>query len=449
MKTVFGLHAARRALLDGRGLGLENVPEALADGIEQRFGEPLTPAQVVERIVARVKADGDTAVRELTELLDGQAPEHIEVAQPEIDTAVEKVSRELVEALTIAAGRIEAFHRRTMPTEWRDSEEGYGSLVRPIGRAGVYVPGGTAPYPSTVLMAALPARVAGVDEVVVCTPPERGSDLPHPAVLAAVAIAGVDRVFAIGGAQAVAAMAYGTETVPRVDLICGPGNLFITLAKRQVFGTVGVDGLYGPTETLIIADGSANPTLVAADLLAQAEHDELATPVLITTAYELATAVSPEWWLRAARLERDAIAIASMKGCGIIAVVESLADAVELSNAFAPEHVSLAVEDPESLLPAVTNAGMVFVGERSHEVLGDYAAGPSHVMPTAGTARFGSGLGVHSFIKHVPVVAMDAEKSSELGRFASIIGRAEGLTAHAEAAEAREEILGHDPDTLS
>jgi histidinol dehydrogenase len=440
VKTVYGKDEARKALLEGRGLDLDKVPPALAAGIERRFGEALTPEQVVDRIVTRVKADGDEAVRELTELIDGHAPEHIEVPRPAIDAALANVATELVEALTTAAGRIESFHRRAMPSEWRDLEEGYGSLIRPLGRVGVYVPGGTAPYPSTVLMAAIPARVAGVEEVVVCTPPEPGSGLPHPTVLAAASIAGVDRVFAVGGAQAVAAMAYGTETVPKVDLICGPGNLFVTIAKRKVYGSVGIDGLYGPTETLVIADGGANPTLVAADLLAQAEHDDLAMPVLVTTSEEMAAKVSAEWRTRVTRLERSAIATASMEGRGVIAVVDSLAEAIELSNAFAPEHVSLAVENPEAYVPSIKSAGMVFVGERSHEVLGDYAAGPSHVMPTAGTARFGSGLGVHSFIRHVPVVAMDAEKSSELGRIASIIGRAEGLTAHAEAAEAREEL---------
>ena len=440
MKTVYGKEEARRALLDGRGLDLDNVTPALLAGIEKRFGEALTPTQVVDRIVARVKADGDDAVRELTELIDGHAPAQTEVPGSMIDDAVANVATELVDALRAAAERIERFHRRAMPSEWRDPEEGYGSLIRPLGRVGVYVPGGTAPYPSTVLMAAIPARVAGVEEVVICTPPQQGSDLPHPAVLAAASIAGVDRVFAVGGAQAVAAMAYGTETVPKVDLICGPGNLFVTIAKRKVYGSVGIDGLYGPTETLVIADGAANPTLVAADLLAQAEHDDLAMPVLVTTSEELANKVAGEWRTRVARLERSAIATASMEGRGVIAVVDSLAEAVELSNAFAPEHVSLAVNDPEALVASIKSAGMVFVGELSHEVLGDYAAGPSHVMPTAGTARFGSGLGVHSFIKHVPVVAMDAKKSSELGRIASIIGRAEGLTAHAEAAEAREEL---------
>ena len=440
MRTAFGLPEALRALLDGRGLDLESVPEGLAAGIAERFGEPLTPSEVVERIVGRVRREGDLAVRELSVMLDGRAPDPMQVPRDALRAAAAAVPAELIGALRTAAGRVEAYHLRSMPAGWHDAEEGYGSLVRPVGRAGVYVPGGTAPYPSTVLMTAVPARVAGVGEIVVCTPPAPGSDLPSPAVLAACEVAGVDRVYAVGGAQAVAAMAYGTETIPRVDLVCGPGNLFVALAKRRVYGDVGIDGLYGPTETLIIADESASPALCAADLLAQAEHDELATPVLVTTSADLAAAVSAEWRERARRLERGAIASAAMEERGVIAIVDSLDEAVELCNAFAPEHASLAVREPGPLLDRLSTVGMVFVGERSHEVLGDYVAGPSHVMPTAGTARFASGLGVHSFIRHVPVVALGDEKSSELGRIASIIGRAEGLTAHAEAARVRDEL---------
>ena len=440
MRIVRGAAEARRALLRGRGLDLESVPAALAAGIAEKFGEPLTPVQVVERIVAAVRRDGDRAVREFAAMLDGRAPDPMQVPRAAVEEVAADAPADLMDALRTAAGRIEGFHRRSMPAGWHDPAEGYGSVVRPVGRAGMYVPGGTAPYPSTVLMTAVPAAVAGVGETVVCTPPAPGSDLPHPTVLAACSVAGVDRVFAVGGAQAVAAMAYGTETVPRVDLVCGPGNLFVALAKRRVYGDVGIDGLYGPTETLIIADESASPVLCAADLLAQAEHDELATPVLVTTSAALAAAVDAEWRDRARRLDRGAIAAAAMESRGVAAVVDTLEEAADLCNAFAPEHASLAVVDPEALLGRLSSVGMVFLGERSHEVLGDYVAGPSHVMPTAGTARFASGLGVHSFLRHVPVVALGDEKSSELGRIASIIGRAEGLTAHAEAAEVRDEL---------
>ena len=440
MRTVRGMAEARRMLLESRGLDLESVPESIAQRIADIFGEPLAPAEVVDRIVSQVRGGGDRMLRELTEILDGQTPDSFEVSQSEIRAAADAVPVELMEALRSAAERIEKFHRMSMPTGWHDSEEGYGSLIRAIERVGIYVPGGTAPYPSTVLMTTIPAKVAGVGQISICTPAARGSDLPDPTVLAASLVAGVHRVFAVGGAQAVAALAYGTETIPRVDMICGPGNLFVSLAKRRVYGDVGIDGVYGPTETLIMADESANATLCAADLLAQAEHDEMATPVLVTTSSSLAGRVAGEWRNRVQRLERSATATAAMENRGTIALVESLDEAVELCNAFAPEHASLSVVDPESVLPMLRNVGMVFVGEHSHEVLGDYAAGPSHVMPTAGTARFASGLGVHSFIKHVPVVALEPEKSSELGHIASIIGRAEGLTAHAEAAEVRQEL---------
>ena len=431
---------ARRTLLENRGLDLEAVPEALAAGIAERFGEHLTPAEVVDRIVSQVRRKGDTALRQLTEMLDGRVPGPLEVSRSDIRAAVDTVPMEVMEAFRTAAKRIEDFHRLSLPLEWRDPEEGYGSLVRAIERVGIYVPGGTAPYPSTVLMTAIPAKVAGVEQIAICTPAARGSDLPHPTVLAASELAGASRVFIVGGAQAVAALAYGTETIPKVDLVCGPGNLFVALAKRRVYGDVGIDGLYGPTETLIIADDSANATVCAADLLAQAEHDELATPVLVTTSESLATLVASEWRNRVRHLERGTTAAAAMEDRGTIVLVENMDEAVELCNAFAPEHASLSVVDAENILPRLRNVGMIFVGEQSHEVLGDYAAGPSHVMPTAGTARFASGLGVHSFIKHVPVVALEAEKSSELGRIASIIGRAEGLTGHAEAAEVREEL---------
>ncbi len=440
MRTVRGIAEARRVLLANRGLDLESVPDSIARGIVDMFGEPLTPAQVVDRIVSRVRRGGDRAVREFAEILDGRTPDWLEVSESDIRAAADTIPVELMEALRTAAERVENYHRMSLPTGWHDSEEGYGSLIRAIERVGIYVPGGTAPYPSTVLMTAIPARVAGVEQIAICTPTSRGSDLPDPAVLAASQVAGVHRVFAVGGAQAVAALAYGTETIPRVDMICGPGNLFVTLAKRRVYGDVGIDGLYGPTETLIVADESANATLCAADLLAQAEHDEMATPVLVTTSASLAGRVAGEWRTRIQRLDRGAIATAAMENRGTIALVETLDEAVELCNAFAPEHASLSVVEPESVLPMLRNVGMVFVGEHSHEVLGDYAAGPSHVMPTAGTARFASGLGVHSFIRHVPVVAMEPEKSSELGLIASIIGRAEGLTAHAEAAEVRQEL---------
>jgi histidinol dehydrogenase len=443
MRVVRGIAEARKALCDGRGLNLAQTPPHVQARINQVFGDSLTPIQVVELILKEVRQHGDSALRELTRKLDGAELREIEVPLSAIDEAYESVSEELVEALTLAAGRIRQFQEACKTRSWVDFAEGYGQLINPVQRVGAYVPGGTARYPSTVLMTAIPAKVAGVTEVIVCTPAWEGG-LPHPVVLVAADIAGVDRVFRIGGAQAIAAMAYGTETVPRVDMICGPGNIFVTLAKKLLFGEVGIDGLYGPTETVVVADESANPTLCAADLLAQAEHDPLARPVLITTSASLAAAVEKEARTRLERLDRASIAKAAMEQQGCIAIVSSLEQALELANQFAPEHISLMVKEPWAYVGQVRNAGAVFLGEFSHEVLGDYVAGPSHVMPTGGTARFSSGLGVHSFVKISPVTTLDRATASELSRAAALIARAEGLTAHAEAAEVREELNKED-----
>ena len=290
----------------------------------------------------RVRADGDAAVCEFTELIDGVVPDCLEVPRSAIADARRNADAEVVDALETAATRVRAFHEACLNRGWTDYGKGYGQIVNAVGSAGAYIPGGTALYPSTVLMTAIPAKVAGVSQVVMCTP-TKGGELPHPAVLAAADIAGVDRVFCIGGAQAVAAMAYGTESVPRVDIICGPGNIFVTLAKKLVYGDVGIDGLYGPTETVVIGDGASNPTLCAVDMLAQAEHDALARPVLITTSERLAEAVDAEVTVRLERLDRGAIARASTQEQGCIAVVDSMDDALTLANEFAPEHLCLMV----------------------------------------------------------------------------------------------------------
>ena len=326
-----------------------------------------------------------------------------------------------------------------MPNDWHDNLEGYGQRHVPVNSAAAYVPGGTAKYPSTVLMTAIPARVAGVEEIAITCPMPK-SPLEYASVLAAAYISEVDQVYCLGGAQSIGALAYGTESVSKVDFICGPGNVFVTLAKKLVYGDVGIDGLYGPTETVVIADGHASPTLCAADLIAQAEHDSLARPVLITTSPKIAADVEAEIYLRLSRLDRSEIASKSIETQGLISIVNNLGEALEVLNSFAPEHVCIATSDPEKLVPAIKNAGMVFVGELSHEVLGDYVAGPSHVMPTAGTARFNSGLGVLSFLKAVPVVTIDSDDSSKLGHVASVIASEEGLTGPAEAAEIRIEL---------
>jgi histidinol dehydrogenase len=310
-------------------------------------------------------------------------------------------------------------------------------MIRPLQRVGIYAPGGTAAYPSSLLMAAIPAQVAGVEEIVVATPPGptgKGS----PVILAAAHVAGLDRVYLLGGAQAVAALAYGTETVPRVDKVVGAGGLFVMLAKKQVYGDVGIEGLHGPTETLLVADGTPNPALVAADLLAQAEHDPLATALLITTSKRLAEEVAPEVARQAAILARCEIVEESLAGQGAILVVDDLEEALDLANEYAPEHLCLLVADPWPLVGKVRNAGGIFVGEGSSEALGDYVVGPSHIMPTRGTARFSSPLHVGDFLKVTSIFAVGDALAQRLGPTAQTIARAEGLTAHAAAVAIRE-----------
>ena len=439
MRIVHGAPDAMRVLSEGRRLDLASAPPVVLETSERVFGKRLTPLETVARVIDAVRRDGDEAVRHFALSFEGRSQSALEVPSDEMDSAARNLDPAIAEALALSADRIRRYHESFMPRGWMDFSAGYGALWTPCERVGVYVPGGSAPLPSTVLMTVIPARVAGVSEVILCSPARDGG-LPDPVVLAAASIAGVDRVFAIGGAQAIAAMAYATETVPPVDMVCGPGNLFVTLAKKLVYGDVGIDGLYGPTETLIIADGSANPTLCAADMLAQAEHDAMAMPVLVCTSSPLAQQVAAEIEARLERLSRASVARAALEGQGCIAVVSDLDEAIQLANRFAPEHMCLAVEDPWRWVGKVRNAGVLFLGEFSHEVLGDYVAGPSHVMPTSGTARFNSGVSVHTFLKAIPVVAIDEEQSLALSESAAIIARAEGLTAHAEAAEIRREL---------
>ena len=439
MKVVRGVEAAREALSIGRRLDLAAVPDSFLDTTERVFGERLSPLETVSRIIDDVRSKGDRAVRALNLALDGTNNACLEVSDTDLEAAAESVEHQVLEAFTQASERISRFHEASKPRDWMDFTAGYGSITRACESVGIYVPGGSVPLPSTVLMTAIPARVAGVSEVILCSPASQDG-IPHPTVLAAAKIAEVDRVFTIGGAQAVAAMAYGTETVPSVDMVCGPGNVFVTLAKKLVYGDVGIDGLYGPTETLIVADHTANPTLCAADLLAQAEHDPMARPVLLCTTDSFAEDVSREVDSRLERLERSSVARASVDGQGCIAIIPDLADAIEVANWFAPEHMCLSVAAPWTWVGGVRNAGALFIGDFSYEVLGDYVAGPSHVMPTSGTARFNSGIGVHTFLKTTPVIALDNEESLALSDAAAIMARAEGLTAHAEAAEIRREL---------
>ena len=439
MKILRGYEESRSVLTRDRRLDLSSVPESVLDSSEKIFGERLSPLEIVSRIIADVREKGDQAILRLSLQIEGVQLNQIEIDSDIVESAAKSVNSTIFDALSISAERVRRYHQDSMSNDWMDFSAGYGSIVRPCERVGVYIPGGSAPLPSTAIMTAIPARVAGVEEITLCSP-AKPNGLPDPIVLAAAHIAGVDRVFAIGGAQAIAAMAYGSESVPRVDMVCGPGNLFVTLAKKLVYGDVGIDGLYGPTETLIIADSSANPTLCAADMLAQAEHDPMARPILVCSSESLAEQVAREVEIRLKRLSRESVARAAVEGQGAIAIVESIERAIELANAFAPEHMCLAVRDPWAWLGRIKNAGAVFLGEFSHEVLGDYVAGPSHVMPTAGTARFNSGVGVHKFLKTIPVIALDDDESVALSQTAAVIARAEGLTAHAEAAEIRQEL---------
>lgn len=436
MRIVEGLNAGLELLARSPGYEEPELSPAAARRTEDIFGDPLPPAEAVRRIMNDVRIQGDAGVFEWTRRIDRSVPAELEVSHVRWSQASRSLDTALREALQTAADRIKAYHEACLPQPWNDDRAGYGQRLVPIERVGLYVPGGTAEYPSTVLMSAIPAKVAGVPEVILCTP------APSSATLSAAGIAGVDRVFEIGGAQAIAAMAYGTETVPKVDKICGPGNIFVTLAKRAAFGVVDIDGLYGPTETIVIADASTDPSLAAADLLAQAEHDDMASPILITTSRLLADRVSEEIERQLTDLEREAVASNAIAGQGVAVVVSTVQEAIHLADAFAPEHLCLLVANANDYVDFVHNAGGIFVGEQSPEVMGDYVAGPSHAMPTAGTARFASSLGVHTFLKHVPVIRLNQGLVARYGPAAAAIARAEGLTAHAKAVEMRLEGAG-------
>jgi histidinol dehydrogenase len=421
------------------------LPEGVRIRLQEVFGREISAPEAVRQIVGDVRRQGDAALRDYTRRIDGLDLDQLGAGADELEAAYQGIGAELREALRLAAGRIRAFHEREPWQSWLewDGEGGaLGQVIRPLQRVGVYVPGGTAAYPSSLLMAAIPAQVAGVEEIVVTTPPFH-RDPAEPggagAILAAAHILGLRRVFFLGGAQAIAALAYGTQSIPRVDKIVGAGGLFVTLAKQMVYGDVGIDGLYGPTETLLIADDSASPAVVAADLLAQAEHDPLATALLITPSARLAQAVQAQVAQRVTGLARQQIIVASLDGQGAILIVADLGEALALANEYAPEHLCLLVADPWSLVGKVRNAGGIFVGEGSSEALGDYAVGPSHIMPTRGTARFSSPLHVRDFLKVTSVFAVGGPTARRLAPTARRIAEAEGLTAHAAALAARGE----------
>lgn len=402
--------------------------------------EDAATTAAVTAIIAEVRTGGDAALRALSARFDGVTPAVLEVPREQWAAAVESLPADLRAALELAAAELQHFHARQARNSWVDfSVEGArGQLVVPIERVGLYVPGGAAPLPSSLIHAAVPARAAGVKELIVCSPPQRESGMPAAVVLAAAQIVGADRVFAVGGAQAIAAMAYGTESVPRVDKIAGPGNRFVIQAKRLVYGAVGIESLPGPTETLVIADANAAPRYAAADLLAQAEHVE-ASAVLLTPSPELARAVQAELGRQLEALPETSARAASeaLSARGAIVVVPDLATAFDLANAYGPEHLCLLLADPWPYVGMVRNAGGVFLGEQSFEVLGDYCAGPSHIMPTEGTARYASPVNVDDFRKVISLVGLNATALARIGPAAQRIAEAEGLYAHAAAVRAR------------
>jgi histidinol dehydrogenase len=441
MRRIVGAQFARETVLKRTLMTEKPVPPSVLQRLREIFKEEIRPDEAVARILADVEARGDSAVLDYTWRIDGFHLSELRITPEAIRAAYEEVPRELVDALHLAAERVRAYHQGMRRQTWLDFRGGgNGQIVRPLDRVGIYVPGGTAAYPSTVLMTAIPARVAGVAEVYVATPPSVGGQV-SPAVLVAADIAGVDAVFRIGGAQGIAAFAFGTESVPRVDKILGPGNLFVTLAKRRVYGLVDIDALQGPTETLLIAGDAADARLCAADLLAQAEHDILASPLMIATSDRLADAVDAEVERQLAGLSRGEIAREALEENGAIILVDTLDEAFDLANDYAPEHLCLLLDDPWQYVGRVRHSGGIFVGERTAEVLGDYVAGPSHVMPTGGSARFSSPLSVDDFVKTTAVVYLDERTLREVGPAAVTIARAEGFTAHAAAVEMRLEGL--------
>lgn len=397
--------------------------------------------QIVEDILAEVKQQGDAAVVSYTnrfDLTSVNSISELELSAERLTEALNTLPDVQRTALEQAAQRIRQYHEKQKTDSWQYTEADgtmLGQKVTPLDRVGLYVPGGKAAYPSSVLMNAIPAKVAGVAEIIMVVPTPRGE--LNQLVLAAAALAGVDRVFTIGGAQAVAALAYGTGTIPKVDKIVGPGNIFVATAKRAVFGAVGIDMIAGPSEILVVCDGKTNPDWVAMDLFSQAEHDEDAQPILITHDADFIDQVEASIRKLLPTMERKEIIEVSLRNRAALILVQDMDEAIRISNRIAPEHLELSVEDPEALLPAVRHAGAIFMGRHTAEALGDYCAGPNHVLPTSGTARFSSPLGVYDFQKRSSLIMFSADGASDIGGVASILARGEGLTAHARSAEYR------------
>ncbi len=402
--------------------------------------EPLVNVEdIVTEIIADVRKNGDSALIRYCEKFDKAKLDTLLVTKEEIDEAVANVEPEFLEILKKASANIRKFHEKQVRNSFIiNDEDGIvtGQKVIPVDRAGLYVPGGTAAYPSTVLMDSIPAKIAGVKEVVMVTPPSADGKV-NPVILAAAKIAGVDKIFKVGGAQAIAALAYGTESVPKVDKIVGPGNAFVAEAKKQVFGQVSIDMIAGPSEILIVADATSNPKHLAADLLSQAEHDKLASAVLVTDSLDLAEKVSKELEMQIPLLERAEIARASIDNNGKIIVADTLLKAIDIANEIAPEHLELSVDNPFDYLDAIRHAGSIFMGKNCPEALGDYFAGPNHTLPTSGTAKFSSPLSVDDFVKKTQYTYYTKNALSRVAKDVEYFAKKEGLTAHAKSAVIR------------
>jgi histidinol dehydrogenase len=409
-----------------------SVLKERASGINQEI------EQRVKSILEDVRRNGDSAVLKYTEKFDLVKPKELKITTGEMSKYAGKADKKVINALKLSAKRIKTFHEMQKEESWSFSEKDaiLGQLIRPIERVGVYIPGGKASYPSTVLMNVIPAQVAGVKEIALCVPTPK--DEINPYVMAAIKLLGIKEVYRIGGAQAIGAMAYGTKTIKKVDKIVGPGNIYVATAKKLVFGVVDIDMIAGPSEIIIIADDSANSSFIAADLLGQAEHDEFASPILITDSKRIAVAVDKDIEKQLAELNRKEIARKSIDNYGAIIITKDIKDSVELSNHIAPEHLEVMTKKPANVLSMIKNAGAIFLGEWTPEALGDYSAGPNHTLPTGGTARFSSPLGVYDFVKRSSLLSFKKEGFAKLARTVKIIAEAEGLDAHKNTIKIRE-----------
>ncbi len=439
MIPIYSLEEAEKSILIRKSIVNTPVSPQINDQIIKIFGKPLTPQEVVKRIINDVIKKRDLALIEWTKKLENtDITNSIEVKADQMEAALKSIDAKTKDVLIKTRDRILAFHKKQPISSWTTNDLGgsLGQIITPIQRVGFYVPGGSAPLPSTVIHSVCPAIVAGVEEIVIVSPP------PISPIILATCNLMRDfnvklKVFQIGGVQAIAALAFGTGSVPKVNKIVGPGNIFVTLAKREVYGIVGIDGITGPTEAVILADESADPELIASDLLAQAEHDFLSIPILLTTSPELAKTVKNSIEEQISKLSRAEIAQYAIENNGGIIVVTSIKDAISVVNNFAPEHLSIITKDQEDILPKIKNAGGVFLGESSCEVMGDYVAGPSHVMPTGGAAKFSSPLSVLDFLKITSLIALDTKTVKSIAPLAEQLALNENLTAHSEAARRR------------